>query len=167
MSCPCRVLDANPVKFEACCGPIIEGKTAAPTAESLMRARYTAYVKHNIDFIDASQILVEGEAFDKNEALKWAQSSEWKGLEIRKTQKGGAEDNSGVVEFVARYKDVESDREFHHHETAYFAKKDGKWKFKEGQLHAGQPLKRVEPKIGRNDPCSCGSVKKFIKCCGD
>jgi hypothetical protein len=25
---------------------------------------------------------------------------------------------------------------------------------------------RTEPKIGRNDPCSCGSGKKFKKCCG-
>ncbi len=166
MSCPCRVLEANPVSYETCCAPILEGKSPATSAETLMRARYTAYTKHNIDFIDASQILIEGETFDKNEALKWAQSSDWKGLEIRKTQKGQESDNSGVVEFVARYKDIESDQEFHHHETAYFVRKDGQWRFKEGQLHAGQPLKRLEPKIGRNDPCSCGSGKKFKKCCG-
>lgn len=29
-----------------------------------------------------------------------------------------------------------------------------------------EPVKRVEPKIGRNDPCSCGSGKKYKKCCG-
>jgi uncharacterized protein YchJ len=28
------------------------------------------------------------------------------------------------------------------------------------------PIKRVAPKVGRNDPCSCGSKKKFKKCCG-
>jgi preprotein translocase subunit SecA len=28
------------------------------------------------------------------------------------------------------------------------------------------PIKRQEPKIGRNDPCPCGSVKKYKKCCG-
>ena len=27
-------------------------------------------------------------------------------------------------------------------------------------------VKREEPKIGRNDPCPCGSGKKFKKCCG-
>src|SRR5690606_3811540 len=125
MSCPCRVLETNPTSYEACCAPILEGKAPATTAESLMRARYTAYAKHNINFIDASQILVDGETFDKNEALQWAQSSEWKGLEVRKTQKGLQDDNSGVVEFIARYKDIESDKEFHHHETAYFVRKDG------------------------------------------
>jgi tetratricopeptide (TPR) repeat protein len=29
-----------------------------------------------------------------------------------------------------------------------------------------QPYTRPEPKIGRNDPCSCGSGKKYKKCCG-
>jgi uncharacterized protein len=27
-------------------------------------------------------------------------------------------------------------------------------------------IQRAEPKIGRNDPCPCGSGKKFKKCCG-
>ncbi|HOG50872.1 MAG TPA: SEC-C metal-binding domain-containing protein [Lentisphaeria bacterium] len=30
----------------------------------------------------------------------------------------------------------------------------------------GQPKTRTEPKIGRNDPCPCGSGKKYKKCCG-
>jgi preprotein translocase subunit SecA len=29
-----------------------------------------------------------------------------------------------------------------------------------------QPKKRVAPKVGRNDPCPCGSGKKYKKCCG-
>ncbi|GHU61446.1 hypothetical protein FACS189445_3440 [Spirochaetia bacterium] len=29
-----------------------------------------------------------------------------------------------------------------------------------------QPVRRAEPKIGRNDPCPCGSGKKYKKCCG-
>ncbi len=28
------------------------------------------------------------------------------------------------------------------------------------------PLRREQPKVGRNDPCPCGSGKKFKKCCG-
>ncbi len=30
-----------------------------------------------------------------------------------------------------------------------------------------KPITRVGEKIGRNDPCSCGSQKKFKKCCGN
>ncbi|MBM7070738.1 SEC-C domain-containing protein [Shewanella sp. 202IG2-18] len=28
------------------------------------------------------------------------------------------------------------------------------------------PIIRESPKVGRNDPCPCGSGKKFKKCCG-
>lgn len=166
-TCPCRILDQqNPLSYESCCAPFITGKNKAPTAETLMRARYSAYVVKAIDYIDETQINLPKETFDKAEALKWAESSEWKGLEIKKTQKGTATDNTGIVEFVAHYKDIASGTELRHHETSLFHKEGSDWKFKEGQVHGAQPVKRLEPKLGRNDVCSCGSGKKFKKCCG-
>jgi uncharacterized protein YecA (UPF0149 family) len=27
-------------------------------------------------------------------------------------------------------------------------------------------VRRAEAKVGRNDPCPCGSGKKYKKCCG-
>lgn len=164
--CPCRSMDQIKLQYEECCEPFLKGKKKAPTVETLMRSRYVAYVVKNINYIDETQITVENEVFNKEEALKWAESSEWLGLEIKKTQKGEPNDNTGVVEFVAHYKDKASGTELRHHETSLFQKRDGDWKFKEGQIHGAQPLKRLEPKIGRNDPCSCGSDKKFKKCCG-
>ena len=163
--CPCRVLDSNKPEYDNCCGPFITAKKKAPTAEAMMRSRYSAYVVKNIDYVDQTQIVVENEAFDKEEALKWAESSEWMGLEIVKATKGEAADNTGTVEFVAHYKDKASGTELRHHETSLFQKKDGDWKFREGQIHGAQPMKRLEPKVGRNDPCSCGSGKKYKKCC--
>lgn len=29
-----------------------------------------------------------------------------------------------------------------------------------------EPVRRAEPKVGRNDPCPCGSGRKYKKCCG-
>jgi uncharacterized protein YecA (UPF0149 family) len=29
------------------------------------------------------------------------------------------------------------------------------------------PIVEHSPKVGRNDPCPCGSGKKYKKCCGD
>ncbi|HXH30078.1 MAG TPA: YchJ family protein [Bacteriovoracaceae bacterium] len=164
--CPCRSLDQKKLNLEECCGPYLSGKKKAPTAESLMRARYSAYAVKNIDYIDTTQIVVNNEVFNKEEALTWADSSEWSGLEIKKTQKGQAEDQTGIVEFVAHYKDKASGTELKHHETSLFQKDKGEWKFKEGQIHGAQPQKRLEPKVGRNDPCPCGSGKKYKKCCG-
>ncbi len=28
-----------------------------------------------------------------------------------------------------------------------------------------EPFRREAPKVGRNDPCPCGSGKKYKKCC--
>jgi SEC-C motif-containing protein len=164
--CPCRTLDQQKLDYDACCAPFVTGKKKAPTAVALMRARYAAYVVKNIDYIDQTQITLANESFDKEEALKWADSSEWQGLEIKKTQKGEASDNTGIVEFIAHYKDKTSGTELRHHETSLFQKDGGEWKFKEGQIHGAQPVKRLEPKLGRNDICSCGSGKKYKKCCG-
>jgi SEC-C motif-containing protein len=157
---------AHQIDYQNCCGPFVEGKKKAPTAEALMRSRYAAYVVKNIDYIDQTQISLDNENFNKEEAEKWANSADWMGIEIKKTQKGEPNDNTGVVEFVAHYKDKASGTELRHHETSLFQKKDGEWKFREGQIHGAQPVKRLEPKVGRNDPCSCGSGKKFKKCCG-
>jgi SEC-C motif-containing protein len=164
--CPCRILDTKKFTLDACCGPFLKGSKKAPTAETMMRSRYSAYVVKNIDYIDQTQLNEKNEVFNKEEALKWAESSEWMGLEIKRTQKGEANDDSGVVEFIAHYKDKTSGTELRHHETSLFQKHNGDWKFKEGNIHGAQPVKRVEPKIGRNDPCHCGSNKKFKKCHG-
>ncbi len=165
--CPCRTLDQqNKLSYEACCAPYVTGKKKAPTAESLMRSRYSAYAVKNIDYIDQTQVTLPGESFDKEEALKWADSSEWMGLEIKSTKKGEATDNTGIVEFIAHYKDKASGTELRHHETSLFQREGGDWRFKEGQIHGAQPVKRLEPKLGRNDLCSCGSGKKYKKCCG-
>ena len=164
--CPCRVLDSKKLNFDDCCGPILKGSVKAPTAEAMMRSRYTAYVVKNVDYIDQTQINQKHEVFNKEEALKWAESSDWMGLEIKETKKGKPEDDMGVVEFIAHYKDKASGTELRHHETSSFQKENDGWKFKEGNVHGAQPVKRVEPKIGRNDPCHCGSGKKFKKCHG-
>jgi len=165
-TCPCRSMDQNKVSLADCCGPFLDGKKKAPTAEAMMRSRYSAYVVKNIDYVDQTQIVVENEVFDKEEALKWAESSEWMGLQIRKTIKGESNDSTGTVEFVAHYKDKASGTALVHHETSLFHKRDGEWKFKEGQIHGNATVKRMEPKVGRNDPCSCNSGKKYKKCCG-
>ena len=36
----------------------------------------------------------------------------------------------------------------------------------DGEETKQMPIRRDAPKIGRNDPCPCGSGKKYKKCCG-
>lgn len=160
MPCTC----GNAAAFEACCEPIIAGKRPAATAEQLMRARYSAYAKGEIDFLFESLASSERKGFDREGAEQWSKAAEWLGLEVKRTEQGSANDTTGVVEFVARYRVQEKTIE--HHEIATFTKEDGKWHFLDGQTPKPQPFRRTAPKIGPNDPCQCGSGKKHKKCCG-
>jgi len=158
--CPC----GSGLNYSGCCEPIIKGKAKAPTAEALMRARYSAYVKHEIAFIGSSCIRKEGENdIDMEETRKWSEESEWLGLKIHGTTKGASSDSEGVVDFSAFY--ARNGLRDEHRESAAFKKVDGAWMYSDGSL-AATTIVRSSPKVGRNDPCSCGSGKKFKHCCG-
>ncbi len=53
-----------------------------------------------------------------------------------------------------------------HHEIAHFIKDDSKWYFHDAKYPEIKQVVRDTPKVGRNQPCACGSGKKFKKCCG-
>ncbi len=155
--CPC----GSGKKYCECCEPIIKGTEKASTPEALMRARYSAYVTHEIDFIVDSCKEGEGIAdIDKQATEDWSRESTWQGLHILKTE---TKDDEGVVEFIADY--TMNHLVEHHHEIAGFKKIDGEWKYVAGNIIT-ETVKRDGAKIGRNDPCPCGSGKKYKKCCG-
>ncbi len=158
--CPC----ASGRNYGACCGPVIAGAAKAETAEALMRARYTAYATQNMDFLYLSGGPEVRASFDRNMCMEWSKSAEWQGLEVIATERGGAGDSDGIVEFKANYS--VNGKPCLHHETAKFERIDGEWRFIDGDIEGQTPLRRSAPKIGRNDPCPCGSGKKYKKCCG-
>lgn len=129
-----------------------------------MRARYSAYVKTEIDFIAKSCLKKEGEDdIDMEETRRWSEKSDWLGLKIHGTKQGGSDDAEGIVEFSAYY--VLDGLRDEHREVAGFKKVDGEWFYAEGQV-AATTVVRAQPKVGRNDPCPCGSSKKYKHCCG-
>ena len=150
--------------FGECCGPIIAGDAKAETAEALMRARYTSYVTGDVGFLKTSATEEVQKEFREEDSKAWSAAAEWHGLEIIATEKGGPGDDDGVVEFRAMYT---ANGEFcNHHEVSRFVKEPDGWKFADGELVGETPIVREEPKVGRNDPCPCGSGKKYKKCCG-
>jgi SEC-C motif domain protein len=159
-SCPC----GSGLDFGACCEGILRGKRPALTAEQLMRARYSAYVKCKIAFLGESLVAGDREGFDEAGAQSWSQKANWQGLEILGVERGGEDDALGFVEFVARYQIDEVDQA--HHERAKFVREAGKWCYAGGRVMGVDPYRREEPKVGRNLPCPCGSGKKYKKCCG-
>ncbi len=159
--CPC----GSGMEYAECCEKIITGAGKAQTPESLMRARYSAYVKGEVDFIIDSTHADTRAENDRKEIENWSKSAEWISLQILNTGAGTEDpENTGFVEFIASYGDRGIKLE--HHELAEFRKVKDEWFFYDGKLVAQRPFVRMDPKVGRNDPCPCGSGKKFKKCCG-
>lgn len=160
MSCTC----GSDTSFEACCGPFLSGEALPETAEALMRSRYSAFVKGAIDYILDTHVPEGIEDLDRREIESWSRDSQWLGLEILSTEAGGPGDGTGKVEFVANYH--RGGKDHRHHEIAVFQRRDGRWLFEDGVDAPGVTYRREAPKTHRNDPCPCGSGKKYKKCCG-
>lgn len=171
--CPC----GSSQSFESCCEPYIKGTALPPTAEKLMRSRYTAFTVADVDYIKKTLSPEARKGFNATETLKWAQQAKWKKLTILGVKKGTEEDTKGIVEFSAFYEIDGEDIQLH--EIAEFKKENsGQWLYVDGDAHAHradedvasahakkETIVRKDEKIGRNDPCSCGSGKKYKKCC--
>jgi SEC-C motif-containing protein len=159
-SCPC----GSGKNYDDCCALLISGAQEADTPEALMRSRYSAYVKVDMDHIVNTTHEDKRGEFNRAESEAWAKKTDWHSLEILRSEVGDGDDPSGSVEFIARFR--KNGKMAHHHEVAEFRKEEGKWFFYDGHAPEFKQVVREGAKIGRNDPCPCGSGKKFKKCCG-
>lgn len=154
--CPCN----SDRPYAECCEPLLSGDRIASTAEALMRSRYTAYVVRDIAYL-----LRSWHPATRPEKIDPATISEWCGLHIVYTEKGMETDSEGVVEFQAT--PLSQKNGWRLHEVSHFVKEGGPWLYVDGIIkNDSLSVERKIPKVGRNDPCSCGSGKKFKKCCG-
>jgi len=159
-SCPC----GSGGTFADCCGPVLDGSRSAATAEALMRSRYSAYVAGRIEYLAASLHPEHRQDMDLAATRRWSSNARWLGLQVVSVERGGSGDEAGVVEFVATYKEKGITKP--HRERATFRRYDGQWYYVEGEMVKAATEVHASPKVGRNDPCPCGSGKKFKKCCG-
>ena len=145
-TCPC----GSGIALDDCCGKWHQGQPA-PSAERLMRSRYSAYTLGLIDYLVATTLPAQQAALDRDSMRAWSLGSTWLGLEVE-----GSEliDTHAFVTFTARWH--EGDGEHRHRERSAFVQQAGRWYF----IDPTVPLK-----AGRNDPCPCGSGQKFKKCC--
>jgi SEC-C motif domain protein len=158
-ACPC----GSGKSLDACCGPYLAGMPA-PTPEALMRSRYSAYVTRNYAHLERTLAAAERAEFSEPDARRWAESSEWLGLTITETTGGGPHDDEGTVAFSAKFRTQGEVRT--HVENARFIREDGRWVYAGEVRVVAKPFRREAPKLGRNDPCHCGSGKKYKKCHG-
>ncbi|MDD4964443.1 MAG: YchJ family metal-binding protein [Gallionella sp.] len=121
--CPC----GNPKHYAACCGLYIDGQAIAPTAEVLMRSRYTAYTLMNEVYL-----LSTWHRSTRPVVLNLAAElpTKWLGLDVQTHQQQDAE--HATVAFVARYK-VQG-RAQRLHELSRFVREDGRWFYVDGDV---------------------------------
>lgn len=130
-----------------------------------MRSRYTAYVLGRIDYLQDTLAPEHRAGFDRKAAADWSKKSQWLGLDIEATEGGQPGDAKGHVDLTAHYI-AEGLRQAHRERSWFrFDEADQRWYFVEGETRKSAPVVR-EARPGRNDPCSCGSGKKYKKCCG-
>ncbi len=167
--CPC----GSNFPYTDCCGPLIRGTGFADTAEDLMRSRYTAFTENNWEYLVLTSHPEEKKEMARLESALLDPSAHWKKLEILGTSKGREQDSEGQIDFIAHYEkdgDLQTLRE-----SSRFYKVNGRWVYsrKDSTLppvptstaKGPKTFIRGEAKIGRNDPCPCGSGKKYKKCC--
>lgn len=116
--CPC----GSGQPFSQCCGPFLQGDALPATPLQLMRSRYTAYTKADIDYIQKTMCAAAATGFDPQHAAVWAKRVKWKRLKVLKTSVSG---EAGMVEFVAIFSD--GGRAERLHECSAFQKIAGRW----------------------------------------
>jgi SEC-C motif-containing protein len=120
----------------------IRGEALPATAEQLMRSRYTAYVRGDEDYL-----LRTWHPSTRPERLGLGASGpvKWLGLEVMRCEVGGAVDDRGVVEFVARCKPA--GRAERLHECSRFVREGGRWLYLDGVVEdsPGRPAQGLIP----------------------
>ncbi|GAB5560728.1 MAG: YchJ family protein [Synoicihabitans sp.] len=142
-----------------CCGPILAGKTTAPTAEALMRSRYTAHAINDFAYLHRTFEETRHTPYEEEE---YGNEIKWTKLVIN-SHEPDVRPGVSHVDFSAHFE--EQGQAGVMHEKSEFELKPEGWIFTKTLREGPAPIKK-EPKVGRNDPCPCGSGKKFKKCCG-
>jgi len=105
--CPCG---GGP--YASCCGPFLAGAAIPPSAEQLMRSRYSAYTLRDEAYLRATwhaSTLPGGPIVDPDEKLQWLGLEVKSALRLRQRKAGLPESqhelqHGDTVEFVARFK---------------------------------------------------------------
>jgi len=126
--CPC----ASGKPFSFCCEPAIEGYKSASTAEALMRSRYTAFALGMVDYLINTTASCHRNPDDAEILTEQMQATTWTGLEIISTSGGQADDDEGVVEFIASFEAADEAAELH--ETSNFRREQGQWVYVDGEV---------------------------------
>jgi len=126
--CPCGRTDRRdkPIAYALCCGRYLDDFDAAPApdAESLMRSRYTAFVRERADYL-----LATWEAAHRPAAVEFEPGVKWLGLDVR--SRSVLDADHAEVEFVARQRSL-AGVATRLHERSRFVRTGERWYYIDG-----------------------------------
>lgn len=129
------------------------------SAKALLEARYQAFLNGDVDFIVESHHPENRKNLERDALEAWSRESRWEGLSIEEVEEGK---ETTFITFTVRYgRGAET---INHRERAEFRLVEGKWFYFDSEFPKPKTIKRDTDQVGRNEPCPCGSGKKFKKC---
>lgn len=143
---------------QACCHRFIELGELPGHPEELMRSRYVAFATSKVDYLLKTEMLKEANTYEG--LLKSCAATNWRGLRVINSNKSGTK---GIVQFEARF--TRSGNAGILKEKSSFKYIDNQWFYVGGDADWLEAKPSGQKKVKRNDPCPCGSGKKFKKCC--
>ena len=120
--CPCQ----SSQEYNTCCGQYHNGKQTAPTAEALMRSRYSAYALQLGRYLFKTWHKATRPSL---QSLLQENDTQWLSLKIIMTEQGMSQDDTGIVAFIATY--LQQNKIEQLSETSRFEKTQGKWVYVE------------------------------------
>lgn len=112
--------------FVACCGPVVAGERFAVTATELMRSRYTAFAVRDVGHLVRSwHPRTRPQRIELDDAR-------WLALEVVGAVDGGPGDETGIVEFTARWSREGTTGV--RHERSRFERRAGRWLYLDADL---------------------------------
>ncbi len=127
-NCSCE----SGLNYNFCCGLYIDQQKNPPTAEALMRSRYTAYTQAKINYIQQTMAGPAAKDFDANAAREWATQAKWQGLKVINSQVNPKNPRQSFVEFKAFY--MHQLKEHCIHEISEFQLIDKRWTYIDGKV---------------------------------
>lgn len=155
------------IEFTQCCALVIQQQNAQ-SPEQLMRSRFSAYCTKQADYLEQSWHPSQRAQNRASDILEFAQSVHFVKLEIKQASSerpagfllptlNVTAEQFGYVEFVASF--IAQDKLQHLHEISRFVQENEQWFYLDGTI-----LPSAAEKLGRNDPCPCGSGLKYKAC---
>jgi SEC-C motif domain protein len=155
--CPC----GSGKTFGLCCEPLLKQQRTAATAEELMRSRFAAHAVRDYRHLHRTYLATAHKPFveETGEGAEIA----WTRLVVHASEPDPKPDHA-FVDFSAYFKDGDTEQAMH--EKAEFTRVNGVWYYSRTVRSGPAPVRSSQAKVGRNEPCPCGSGRKFKHCCG-